>query len=350
MKLWRTAMEPESYAPLVKCPILFLDASNDQHGKMDWAMRTLNAVPAQNCWAFTPRYRHHISAELENDLPLWMDTWLKRSMPVWPKTPEAAVSLDRKGIPQLTVTPDKSKRISRVDLFYAVENRNPKNRFWRSADGPTSGKSWSASLPVLAADQPLFAFANVHYESGICLSSPLVTAIPAQLGKAKATDKPSLLIDDFAHGTDDWIVLLAGPDPIPPMPYLVTNAVGPNGKRGVTTRAAALSTHKIGDPKWRGPDGAKLQFEVYANAARELKIAVIANERTKEAKEWKAAHKLADSAQWQRVSLTAEDFKDEKSEPLPDWRAVQLLEISSVGVQTSQPIYADFRWIPKNAK
>lgn len=34
---WRRAMEPESYARLVRRPVLFLDATNDQHGKMDWS-------------------------------------------------------------------------------------------------------------------------------------------------------------------------------------------------------------------------------------------------------------------------------------------------------------------------
>jgi dienelactone hydrolase len=34
-RLWRAAMEPESYAALVRCSILFLSTTNDHHGKMD---------------------------------------------------------------------------------------------------------------------------------------------------------------------------------------------------------------------------------------------------------------------------------------------------------------------------
>jgi hypothetical protein len=66
-------MEPESYTRLVRCPVLFLDATNDQHGKMDWAFKTLTLVPANVRWAFTPRHRHHIAAEHGINLPLWMD-------------------------------------------------------------------------------------------------------------------------------------------------------------------------------------------------------------------------------------------------------------------------------------
>ena len=39
--LWRKTMEPEAYAPLITRPLLFLDGTNDHHGKMDWAYKTL---------------------------------------------------------------------------------------------------------------------------------------------------------------------------------------------------------------------------------------------------------------------------------------------------------------------
>ena len=37
------------------CPILLLDATNYQHGKMEWASKTLDLVPPDVRWAFTPR-------------------------------------------------------------------------------------------------------------------------------------------------------------------------------------------------------------------------------------------------------------------------------------------------------
>ena len=187
---WRRAMEPESYAPLVKCPVLFLDATNDQHGKMDWAYRTLALVPTEVRQAFTPRYRHHIAAEQGADLPLWMDAHLKGGEP-FPKSPVAEVRLDTDGVPRLVVRPDPSKPVRRVDLFYAVENRNPKNRYWRSAIGHRDGETWAASLPVHDTKQPLFAFANVLYESGVCLSSNLVSVVPDDLGApGRPTPRP----------------------------------------------------------------------------------------------------------------------------------------------------------------
>ena len=115
-QLWRTAMEPEAYAALVKCPILFLDGTNDHHGKMDWAYRTLDRVTSEHRQAFSPHWGHHISAGQDKDLPLWMDTWLKDG-PAWPKTPRAEVTLDSDGVPRLTVKPDGSQKIQRVRLL-----------------------------------------------------------------------------------------------------------------------------------------------------------------------------------------------------------------------------------------
>ena len=252
--LWRNTMESEAYSRLVKCPVLFLNATNDQHGNMDRSFQTLAAVPTEVRWAFTPRYRHHISAEQGADLPLWMDAHLKHREP-FPKSPVAEVRLGTDGVPVLVVKPDSSQSIRRVDLFYAVENRNPKNRYWRSATGRQDEKTWIADLPISDSRQPLFAFANVFYASGVCLSTNLVSIIPSELGHASATDQTSLLIDDFATGTDGWVTSSPATDPIPPVPNLLTSAVGPEGKPGISVSGPiALLTHKLGDPKWR-PSG-----------------------------------------------------------------------------------------------
>jgi hypothetical protein len=63
-----------------------------------------------------------------------MDAHLKHGEP-FPKPPVAEVRLGTDGVSLLIVKPDGYQSIRRVDLFYAVENRNPKNRYWRSAPG-----------------------------------------------------------------------------------------------------------------------------------------------------------------------------------------------------------------------
>lgn len=72
--LWRQIMDPPVYAPLVKCPILYLSSTNEHWGKFDCVPRTLAAVKAPHAFHFTPRFMHFIDPEAGRDLPMWMDT------------------------------------------------------------------------------------------------------------------------------------------------------------------------------------------------------------------------------------------------------------------------------------
>ncbi len=344
---WRETMESEAYARLVSCPILFLNATNDQHGNMDRSFLTLNRVPTEVRWAYTPQYRHHIAAEPGADLPLWMDAYLKGGAK-FPKTPAAAISLGSDGVPRLAVAPDPSHKIRRMDLFYAVENRNPKNRFWRTAAGTQDGPSWTAELPVLDPKQPLFAFANVLHESGELLSSNLATAIPAELGPAKATDRPSLVIDDFADGTNGgWVTSSPGTDPVPPIRNLLTRLEGPEGKPGISvTLPIPLYCYKVGDPKWRGPEGAKLQFQVHARSPKRLRIVMHEKEFAPGWTQYAAEIPLEPGEGWKTITLPADAFATEKGETLKTWSDVRLLELKTNGGKGEEPIYREFRWMP----
>ena len=345
VKTWREAMEPESYARLVSCPILFLDATNDQHGKMDWAFKTLTLVPADVRWAFTPRYRHHIAAEQGIDLPLWMDAYLKGGEK-FPRSPTSEVRLGEDGVPRISLEPAMIAPIRRVELYYAVAIRNPKNRYWRSVMGQRTAGVWSAPLPVLDTKQPLFAFGNVTYESGVCLTSNLVTVIPAELGEARATDTRSTVIDDSSEGLNGWVTRSPATDPIPPVPSLLRTGTGADGKTGFTTTTAIpIMTHKVGDPKWRGPNGSSLQFEVYVRAPRVLKVVMHEDEF---GARWTQYHKelqLTPAEAWQTLTLSADEFLTDKGERLKSWRAVDMLELESQGGPGAEPVFRMFRWV-----
>jgi dienelactone hydrolase len=345
-KLWRNTMESESYARLVKCPVLFLNATNDQHGNMDRSFQTLAQVPTEVRWAFTPRYRHHIAAEQGADLPLWMDAHLKQGEP-FPKSPVAEVRLGTHDVPLLIVKPDGSQPIRRVDLYYAAENRNPKNRYWRSATGRLDQKAWTAELSIPDPRQPLFAFANVLYTSGVCLSTNLTSVVPSELGHARATDRPSLLIDDFATGINGWVTSSPATDPIPPVPNLLTSAVGPDGKLGISvSRPIALLTHKLGDPKWRGPEDAKLQFQVHVRAPRKMRVVMHEKEFAIGWTQYAAEVALEPGEGWRTITLPADAFSTDKGVHLKGWGDVQQLELKTAGGAGDEPLYAAFRWMP----
>jgi len=128
-----------------------------------------------------------------------------------------------------------------------------------------------------------------------------------QAAGVKATDKPERLIDDGARGWQDWYQSNWGHPPL--------------------WRA---STRKLTDPKWRGPDGGRLLFEIRCEAANALVVTFTCNgwgavEPGKPVVDYAVVKELKGSPDWQTVSIMADEpvaLDPKVKEPLANWRAV----------------------------
>lgn len=339
----------ESYAPHIKAPLLWLGATNDFHGIMDDTYRTSELIPHKNVrYAFTPHMNHRFTPEFAATRPLWIDQYLKGNF-TFPATPasELVLSTDD-GVPVFQVTPDTAMPIERVQLLYSLDP-DPQARFWRTAAATKSGNVWSASLPILSVDQPLFAFANVHYRLGMpetvpfaspttvfAISSMLHTVTPDELKRAelKATDKADPVIDDFTHGWQDWYTLSAD-----------------------NPHHWEFSTRKLNDLKWQGQTGQRLVLDVQAEKPNELVIVLTENffrSYLGKSQEFVAVVKLSGVAM-QTISLTPDDFLTTEGEKLLSWKHVDLLSLRAyhekdgklVGSKSwtgPQPKFHELRW------
>jgi hypothetical protein len=321
VQLYNATLGFESYAPRIKAPLLWLGATNDFHGIMDDTYHTGALIPHQNVrYAFTPHMNHRFTPEFAVDRPLWFDQWLKGAF-TFPATPKSTLVLSSAdGVPSLQVTPDASLPVAEVHVYYSVDP-HPQARFWRSADAVREGDAWIAKLPILSPDQPLFAFANASYRlpeaqpvpyarpiKTFAISSLLHTLSPDDLrqAKVKATDAPSLVIDDFAHGWRDWYTL---------------EAWNPHHWQ--------YWTRKLADPAWRGQPAYRLTCGVQSPQANELPIIVTENfcrfYRGKQ-QDFVAVVKLAGGQKWQTISLSPGDFRAAKGDgALAAWANVDLL-------------------------
>ncbi|MCA9080045.1 MAG: acetylxylan esterase [Planctomycetaceae bacterium] len=339
----------ESYAPLIQAPTLWLSATNDFHGIMDDTYRTGALIPHDNVrYAMTPHLNHRFTPEFEVTRPLWIDQYLKGTF-MFPKTPQSTLTLQTdNGIPQLLVTPDATQPIDRVQLMYSIDP-DPQARFWRTAEATQNGNQWSAALPLLNTDQPLFAVAQVVYQlpepvilpngetTTYAITSLLHTATPTDLQAAgcRATDASSTLIDDFVHGWQDWYTLSAN-----------------------NPHHWEFSTRKLSDPKWQGQPGQRLTFEVQSDEPNQLVI--IATEhffrpyRGRQT-EYVAVVDLTGGDTVQTFSLAAEDFKAADGTPLTNWSNLDLLSwraytdqngtlLGSKNWQGPQPEFSKLRW------
>lgn len=356
VKLYRKTLGFQSYAPHVKAPLLWLSATNDFHQIMDDTFPTGDLIPGEVRYSFAPHLNHRFTPEFAVTRPLWLSQHLKNG-PAFPKTPASKLTIKTDNhLPTFSVEPDATNRVESVHILYSIDP-DPQARFWRTAPATCKGNRWAASLPVMSLNEPLFAFANVHYRlprpeavpfakptSTFALTSRLHTATPEELKQAavRTGDKPSDVIDDFSREWQDWYGL---------------SVDNPHHWQ--------YWTRKLCDPKWRGKSGDKLIIQLQAVKSNELVVAVTQNffrSYRGRSRDYVAVVKLAEGQQTLRLSVS--DFKavDDDS-PLTSWEQLDLLGLrayyevrgtkkifGSKQWQGTQPAFSLIRWKRDSAK
>ena len=348
---WRTSLAPEASAPFVRFPMLFLSSSNDRHGYMDRAEDALALIPEDvpRAWALTPRFRHHIGADFIHTLPAWMDFHLKGAGS-WPENPKTKIFAGEGGAPVLSVRPDQASGVEKIEVFYALENPYGVNGHWRNAEVKKAAENYSAMLPVMDANEYLFAFANLHYRSGVVISSSLEAIVPSKLGAVATIKAPSRVFYDGEEGVGAWTSNSTGTDPIPRRAGERLKGVGgPDGKAGFTAERVSPMTYAPSDPEFRAPKGASLQFDIKTEEAQVFEVNLHRNYWVDDFHSYSAELDLKGQAGWQTVTLSGDEFLDDKSgEALGDAiNEIGVLELSPQKKTWQDPkvIFRNFRWV-----
>jgi len=323
--LYRATIGDDTNLKHINCPIIFLSPSNDFHGRIDDLQRAVQEISSRE-WRVTcsAHHNHQDTAEYQVAGPLWFDQYLKGTF-CYPNMPETTLELKTAdGVSSFSVHPDSSKPILAVDIYYTQQGQpegekndreNTINRFWHHAAATQSGMTWTAKLPLLSTDKPLWVYANVVYPldtpvtgagyyyspytaTTFNLSSMMHVATPGQLEKAgvKATAKPSLVIETFegdwqkewyTYKPDDW----------------------------------ARRTHKLYDDRWQAPANAKLAIEVRSAKPNKMVIGIDG---------YAAEVVIKGGGEWQCVILSPTEFQDVEGDAMPGWKDAKELRVSAM--------------------
>jgi len=324
-----------AYIPLITCPILWLSPTNDFHGNIDnmaWNWRLLPDNRVR--FSISPHLNHRHTDEHALTQHLWFEEQLKGAFKM-PQAPQIVLDLkSADGVPSISVIPDSTLPVKRVDIYWSIDPHTL-TRFWRDAKAVRVGQQWQASCPMMSLDQPVFAFANVSYDTPphyrrvaqpqgqdnsdtFAISSRVVSVSSRQLQDAgvKPTDKVERLIDDGGRGWHDWYQINWGHPPL-----------------------WTATTRKIRDAKWRGPDGARLVFDIQTETDNTLVLKFNCNawgavEPGKPAIDYTAVKELKGTRGWQAVTVGLNELvaTDPKvTFPLANWQSVTEFSISPSG-------------------
>ena len=321
--IYRATINDNQSLKRIACPIIFLSPANDFHGHIDDLQKAVAEISSKD-WRVTcsAHHNHQDTEPYQAAGLLWFDQYLKGTFQ-YPRTPETSLELKTgSDVLRFSVVPDPSRPVLSVDIFYTQQGQAPDERhvmentiarFWRHAEAKQGGKTWTADVPLLSVDKPLWIYANVLYSldapvvgagyyygvytaKTVNISSTMAIVTPGQLAAAgvKAAIGPSLVIESFGKGwQQEWFTYDLSGD-------------------------WARNTHKVYDPQYRAPAGAKLSIEVRAEQANKLVIGLDGHA---------AEVALRGGGHWQTVILSAGDFRNADETKLADWKGLKELRL-----------------------
>lgn len=307
----------------VGCPIIFLSPANDFHGRIGDLPAAVKEI-ASDDWRLTcsPHHNHQDTSEFEVATQLWFDQHLKGDFK-FPKTPTTELKLDTSdGVPVLKIAVDRSHPIRSVDVYYTQHGKHPEtpedrlnsmHRFWRHVPPEENAGALLAPLPLASIENPLWVYANVHYELDepvtgagyyyglYTADSFVVSSLVQQVSvdrlvesNVKASIKPTNMIEPFDENWEkEWFTYK--PD------------------------SWARRTNKLYRRVYRPQETAKLQLQVISAQANDLVIKI---------DDHAAVTELNANPDWQTVTLEKDDFKNLAGEPLSSWNDAMQLTLS----------------------
>ena len=311
------AVAPQAHAPHIKAASLWLNGSNDHHGRHEQRCDNFKKNKQGIPWDFAVQARgHHNTEKLGDTHRLWLEKHVRGDNHFWPGRPSSKIILGTHGIPELHLTPANTNQIKEVQIFQCLKTANNIARFWRDVESKRVGNSWTAKLPVMNVDDYVFSYANIRYANNLVISSDFEAVIPSRLGNAVATDQKT---DELPGGASLWS--FAAP---------AEGVGGIQGFRPINNHRGTSSA-QFADPKWKAPTGASLEFMFYCTQPQNILLNTDSRHTTN--------IKITASNDWQTMVIHPNDLGNDHGTKLDDWSKVGKIELRPKPEPTLQKWY-----------
>ncbi len=313
---WIAGLEAQSYAPLLRCPLLFLGATNDAAFSFDRARDTLSRIPEGRVVYddFTPNSERGIDAAGGKNLFRFTELCIKNSI-LSPAEAELSCTAQDGEIHVKVALPETGrKRI--VTLWYSCGRTHPTLRTWRKAKILEEGENTTTfSVDAYRVHGTFLAYARIT-ENGLTYSSSVLEASLESLGVELNVATRHVL---YSEALPDFLTA-AAPDKLlggflmKETHGLVVRTGGQNVK-GVTS----LTGLKYFTAEQRDMQGdGFILLDVYAEQKTELRVRFYYHYRKENEKSYVCRVGVDRMTVWQKVQFPLKNFKTAEGVPLKE--------------------------------
>lgn len=343
-------MDSQSYASLIKNPILMLCSNHDELFDLDRAYDTFARInkDVEGALYYSIDENGFINDGGQTDIELFLSKYLGGRQVFIPKPVELDIETDEDGELVCVVTLDEQSSVDSFGVYCAENVMSPVDREWSPVEhkGTLSDGREIFRLNICDSTEIVFAFAYAKCTSGFITSSKIVCRRleekPANVIASNRIiysgreNSAGFYIRDYAgHSISDCFLLKEDK-------YLPKILNGFGNIPGIYSEYG-LITYRIGTGIYSPSFNSILAFDVYSTTCNRAKVTVLKRIDG----ELKAYSHFIDidinADKWNKIILNSEDFKNQNGESLDSYKnSVALLFDSS---QEKQYIVNNIIWI-----
>lgn len=345
------AVEAQSYAPYVRCPVLMLCSLRDRSFDCDRAYDTYSRIgnTEGNALAYSSDSGACIGPRGLTDLQLFLEKNLKGREIYIPATLNIALKDVEDGI-EAQVECDEEGILEEAGVYYAEADVKTRSTYreWRCVY-KTSGREvkkgrFSCKIKPFDGASAVFAYAYAKYINGFRVTSKIASkkmqglnpnAVKSRwlFGNTETESFSVAAYEDYSVGK----IFLEREA----LPRVQTGYGGITGAYSV----GGIRTYKISSPRFIPEETAMLEFDAYSEETQLLRVSVEVADVDSADDRYSCEVSVRGGGKWKRIILKASDFKEERyGVPLKSFRLGSALVFACAGEEKAYAV-ANILWL-----
>ncbi len=307
-------IEAESYAPYIKCPVLFLTPTNNAQFHFERSVDTLARLSEEAYLDFTPRMQNYLDFNSLNQCKLFLEKYLNLAGIALYSSPEIALNVKDKTI-VVNVKYDSLDKIESCSLYYSNASVDVFKRNWNLCSDEIC-ESYIINDKTL--NEYISVFVRVKYDNGVSVCSPVVVK--------KINERAKKRINPLFSGKKSENSFTCR------MPSTVVAGLfydekevgveivkGPFGINGAYCESG-LVNYKIGEISSLLTSSDMVKFDIFSEKFNDFTVAILVDEG--EVKEYKVNSSIKGAKIWQNFCENLSEFKDDTGRTIKDFSKI----------------------------